>query len=155
MKHILKCTAWRRAREGWREEAKVCPKLEVMGRLMDCRCEARCVEVDCKRQRRMLMKLRGGTAELRIETGRWCRLQRDERICKMCDKREVEDVEHILLHCNGMAEERKEMVKVRNEIMEGWQEMDGKDKVVCVVDKACENGRIRREVERFYRKRLD
>ena len=36
VKHILKCTAWRRAREGWREEAKVRPKLEVMGRLMDC-----------------------------------------------------------------------------------------------------------------------
>ena len=27
-----------------------------------------------------------------------------------------------------------------------WQEMEGKDKVVCVVDKACENGRVRREV---------
>ena len=37
---------------------------------MDCRCKARCVEVDCKRQRRMLMKQRGGTAELRIEPGR-------------------------------------------------------------------------------------
>ena len=36
---------------------------------------------DEMRQRRMLMKLRGGTAELRIETGRWpwCRLRRDER----------------------------------------------------------------------------
>ena len=54
-----------------------------------------------------------------------------------------------------MAEERKEMVRVMNEIMEGWQEMDGKDKVVCVVDKACENGRVRREVERLYRKRLE
>ena len=54
-----------------------------------------------------------------------------------------------------MAEERKEMVKVMNEIMEGWQEMDGKDKVVCVVDKACENGQVRREAERLYRKRLD
>ena len=38
---------------------------------MNCRCEARCVEIDCKRQRRMLMKLRGEMAELRIETGRW------------------------------------------------------------------------------------
>ena len=66
---------------------------------MNCRCEARCVEVDCKRQRRMLMKLRGGTAELRIE--RWYVLQWDERICKMCDEGEVEDVEHFLLHCNG------------------------------------------------------
>ena len=78
------------------------------------------------------MKLRGGTAELRIESGRWCGLRRDEQICKMCDEREVEDVEHFLLHCNDMAEERKEMVRVMNEIMEGWQEIEGKDKMVCV-----------------------
>ena len=31
VKHILKCTAWRRAiGEGWREEARVHPKLEVI-----------------------------------------------------------------------------------------------------------------------------
>ena len=58
-------------------------------------------------------------------------------------------------YCSGVAEERKEMVRLMNEIMEGWQEMEGKDKVVCVVDKACENGRVRKEVERLYRKRLD
>ena len=86
---------------------------------MDHRCEARCVEVDCKRQRRMLMKLRGGTAG-GVDYGL--------RICNMCDEREVEDVEHFLLRCNGMAEERKEMMRVMNEIMEGWQEMDGKDR---------------------------
>ena len=52
-----------------------------------------------------------------------------------------------------MAEKRKAMVRLMNEIVEGWQEMEGKeDKVVCVVDKACENGRVRREVERLYRK---
>ena len=49
------------------------------------------------------MKLRGWTAELRIETGRWCGLRRDEWICKMCDHGEV-NVEHFLLHCNGLAD---------------------------------------------------
>ena len=44
----------------------------------------------------MLMKLRDGTPELRIETGRWCGLRRDERICKMCDRGEMEDAS--LLH---------------------------------------------------------
>ncbi len=34
------------------------------------------------------------------------------------------------------------IVRLMNKIMEGWQEMEGKDKVVCVVDKACENGRV-------------
>ena len=37
---------------------------------------------------------RGGTAELRIETGRWCGLRRDERTCKMYDRGEVVDVRH-------------------------------------------------------------
>ena len=50
-----------------------------------------------------------------------------------------------------MAEERKEMVRLMIEIMEGWQVMEGKDKVVCVVDKACENGKVRKEVEMLYK----
>ena len=45
-------------------------------------------------------------------------------------------------HCTGLAEERKEMARLMNEIMEGWQEMEGKDKVVCLVDKACKNRRV-------------
>ena len=47
------------------------------------------------------------------------------------------------------------MVRLINENVEGWQEMEGKHKVVCVVDKACENGRVRKEAARLYRKRLD
>ena len=43
---------------------------------------------------------------------------------------------------DSMAEERKEMVWLVNEIMEGWQEMEGENKLVCVVDKACESGRV-------------
>ena len=69
--------------------------------------------------------LGSGATELQIKTGRWCGLRRDEQICKMCDEREVEDVEPFLLHCNSMAEKRKEMVRVMNEIMEGW-ERDGR-----------------------------
>ena len=45
---------------------------------MDYECNARCVEVDCKRQRSMLANLRGGTVKLRIETGRWHGLERQE-----------------------------------------------------------------------------
>ena len=43
----------------------------------------------------------------------------------MCDEREVEDVDYFLLHCNGMAEERKEMVRVMNEINYGGVARDG------------------------------
>ena len=43
------------------------------------------------------------------------------------------------------------MEGLMKEIVAGWQEMEGKDKVVCVVDKACESERVRQEVERLYR----
>ena len=39
------------------------------------------------------------------------------------------------------------MARLMHEIMEGWQEMEGKDKVVCVVDKAYESGGARRSGE--------
>ena len=87
--------------------------------------------------------------ELKLAAVVW--FEEDERICKMCNDGEVENVKDFLLHCNGVAEERKEMVRLMIEIMEGWQEMEGKDKVVCVVDKACENGRVRKEVEMLYK----
>ena len=34
---------------------------------MDNECKARCVGMDCKRRRRMMAKLKGGTAEFGIE----------------------------------------------------------------------------------------
>ena len=48
-----------------------------------------------------------------------------------------------------------EMERLIKETVEGWQEMEGKAEVVWVVDQACENGRVRKEVERLYRRRLD
>ena len=72
----------------------------------------KCVDIGRKRQRRMLAKLRGETAELRSETSRWCAVSWDERICKTCDAGEVEDLEHFLLCCACMVEERRQMEKL-------------------------------------------
>ena len=54
------------------------------------------VDVGIKKRRRILTKLRGGTAELREETGRWRGQPREERICTLCPVSEIEDVEHFL-----------------------------------------------------------
>ena len=54
----------------------------------------------------MLAKLREGAAELRIETGRWRGLERQERICKCCESGEAEDVEHLVMRCAHVKEER-------------------------------------------------
>ena len=150
----MKDIVWKKVREGWREEASRRSKLEVIRRLMDGECMPRCVEVTCKWQRRMLVKLRGRMAELRIETGRWSGLSRDEWICKNCDEDEVEDGEHFLLRCVCVAEERMGLERVMNEVVEGWQEVEDSEKVVWVVGKACANGGVRRAIERMWRRQF-
>ena len=42
VKHLMKDIAWRKVREGWRKEASGRSQLEVIGRLMDGECMARC-----------------------------------------------------------------------------------------------------------------
>jgi len=54
----------------------------------------------------ILMKLRGATAELQVEVGRWRGLKREERKCTECDSEEVEDVKHFLMRCNAWKGER-------------------------------------------------
>ena len=105
VKQLLRDTAWRRVKAVWREKAKGSSKLEMTGKLMDNECKARCVGMDCKRCRRRMVKLRGGTAELRIEAGRWRGLKREERICKNCRSGEVGDAEHLVMRCELVKEE--------------------------------------------------
>ena len=79
LKQLLKDTAWRRVKAAWRERAEGSSKLEMTRKLMDNECKACCVGMDCKRRRRMMAKLRGGTAELGIEIGRWHGLRREDK----------------------------------------------------------------------------
>ena len=48
-------------------------------------------------------------------------LSRDERICKNCDDGEVKDVghAHFLLHCAWVAEERRQMQRLMDELWKG------------------------------------
>ena len=43
------------------------------------------------------MMLRGGSAPLQIETGRWKGVPREERLCRECGMNQVEDCDHWLL----------------------------------------------------------
>ena len=52
------------------QEVTDCPKLCVLKELMRRAFKARCVGVSRKKMRRVLTKLRGGTAELQVEMGR-------------------------------------------------------------------------------------
>ena len=79
VKQMLKGVAWRQVVESWRVEAKSHSKLVEMYMPMEKGCKSRCVEVKCMKKRWIMTKLRGGTAGLEIETGRWRGVSREER----------------------------------------------------------------------------
>ena len=66
-----------------------------------------------------MAELRGGTAELKVETGRWIGLEREDRICGQCGLREVENVEHFVLRCDGLVREREVLMKRMVELTAG------------------------------------
>ena len=154
VKKVLLDVAWREVRREWREAAQRHPKLEVIGSLVEKECVDRCVMVKCKWRRRWLVKLRGGTAELEIETGRWHGLRREERICKNCSGGEIEDAGHLVMRCTYVEEEREKLKELMVERVEGWQEMNDKDKVTEILDRACSDEGIGRIMERMWRKRF-
>ena len=100
----------------------------------------------------MLAKLRGGTAELRIEAERWRGLERQERICKCCKSGEVEDAEHLVMRCAHVKEERGTLKELMDERVEGWPGMEENEKVAVAMDKACTDPAVRRAMERLWRK---
>ena len=65
-----------------------------------------------KSERRMILKLCGGTAPLQVEMGRWRGVKREERICKECNSGEVEDVSHWLLRCPTWNSQRQSLMKM-------------------------------------------
>ena len=66
---MLLSVAWMNVREEWKKEMLEKPKLSMMERIAECGVESSCVVL--KAERRMMLKLRGGTAafELKWEGG--------------------------------------------------------------------------------------
>ena len=59
--------------------------------------------------RRELARIRTGSCDLRIETGRWTREQVQDRLCCICAQEVVETEGHFLLECWPYEDLRKKM----------------------------------------------
>ena len=98
---MLESIAWRRVKEEWRDELEKKSKLGVLKKLVELEEDLiyRCAGWKVKSERRMLLKLRGGTAVFQVELGRWHGVRREDRMYKECNSGEVEDVVHWLVRC--------------------------------------------------------
>ena len=107
-----------REERAWRDRMKTKPKLRTYIALKDkLACESYLSHDDAQ-ARQVMTRLRGGTNELRIETGRYPITNRDrklevhERRCLLCMSGEVEDEKHFVLDCVVYEDLRKKMFEV-------------------------------------------
>ena len=65
--------------------------------------------VTSREHRSLLAKLRGGSAMLEIETGRYTGIPAEQRLCKLCNS-DVGDEAHFILICPALQECRLHLV---------------------------------------------
>ena len=100
IKVMLETCAKRLNEDEWTCELSTKPKLATLRLLKEKGSESRCLEVASKSLRRMMMMLRGGTAPLMIESGRWRGMPREKKRCQECQSGKIGDVPHCLLECH-------------------------------------------------------
>ncbi len=61
--------------------------------------------------RNLVAKLKSGLLPLRLEMGHYKGMNREDRICQVCDKGEMEDEIHFLFRCKPLKHTRKAYVK--------------------------------------------
>ena len=102
-----------------------------------------------KRDRSMLMKLRGGTAALQIEIGRWRGIKREEGTCKECQNGEVEDVYHWLLQCPTWDHLRQPLIRELGDRNMN-RGSDVKKQTASILSLACSDKNILRYIRRMW-----
>ena len=108
--------------------------------IMECEVKSSCAFFKSKAERRMMLKLRGGTVAFQIEIGRWHGLKREEQMCKECDSGEVEDVCHWLLQCSAWNHLRQPLLQAMDDVDFSTGE-DG-DRTALILSHACRNYHI-------------
>ena len=97
--------------EEWRKRMDSKSKLRTYRGLKSVLETEKYLEEGTAQQRRVMVMMRGGTNDLRIETGRYEKLEEKERICIFCESGEVEDEMHFLCRCEAWQDEREGVMR--------------------------------------------
>ena len=81
----------------------------------------------------MTAQFRCGILPLRIETGRFRNLPVEERICELCNLRQVEDEQHFLCDCPKYEELRLPLLRKANEIIPLFNTLSKKEQLVSLM----------------------
>jgi hypothetical protein len=150
VKSMLWSCAGRRIVETRAQEILANPKLDILQTILELACRSRCSDVQSKPDRRMLMRLRGGTAPFEIEAGRWKGVPRENRICKQCQLSEIEDVTHWLLRCESQADSTALLVQKMMISVPDFTSLSDKAQAALILDQACQSTSIRKILCRMW-----
>ena len=64
----------------------------------------------------------------------------------------MEGVKHFMCRCVFVAEERREMARLMNEIEVRWESMEDDERVIWVLEEACRDGGVWKVLQRMWRK---
>jgi len=97
----------------WKENVVKKPKLRTYVTFKDNVDVEPYVKYCNLRQNRSIMaQIRCGVLPIRLETGRFSRLQVEDRICELCNEGNVEDEFHFMMECNLYNDERERLFNV-------------------------------------------
>ena len=73
---------------------------------------------------RLLLLLRISARRLKIETGRYIKLDRSEKLCDKCSEGAVEDEQHCLIDCSKFNEYRNNLFQTVNSNHKNFSKLD-------------------------------
>ena len=137
-KHLVTCCLFHLQRENWKDEVATKPKLRsyVTFKSDYKETEGYVERTRVKADRSLLAHLRGGTAPLQIEIGRYVCLPVEERKCKTCNTGMVEDEQHFCVGCPSLKKARGPLLRRMEQAHPGFAMLKDNDKFVRIVQQA-------------------
>ena len=91
----------------WNTDISNQPKLRTYIQIKDeYKCENYVAMNLSRSLRSYIAQIRCGVLPLHIETGRYCNLKVEERLCKVCDSQSVENEFHFIFDCKAYSQLR-------------------------------------------------
>ena len=84
-------------------------KLTFLASIKETHVTEKYLSINNFENRMAVAKLRTSSHKLKIETGRWNKTPREERICKQCILNKIEDEKHFLFECQMYINEREDL----------------------------------------------
>ena len=114
----------------WNTSLELKPKLELYRNIKQTLELEEYCKLNLKRsQRSIIAKLRLGILPINIELGRYNNTPREDRLCTVCDKQEVEDEKHLLFSCPVYANERRILLTSASHHIPNFNLLNKDDKI--------------------------